>query len=236
MSCALVIDMHRCRFAVASIVALHPLVLFSAAWAQEPGEPMQPAPPAQPPPPQHPAQAHASSKDPERPAVRAEEGDWGMFFRFGGLATLIATNNTRNVGPLAETQVGMKYVFSEHWMMPFFAGFGYRNNSVENGPTDNEKAADVGAGVEYHFRIWRRISPFVGGQVGLGIADPNGAHQFKFGIGFGPVLGVEFYVADRVSLAAQYLLTFQVETQNQDHTAFQLSTLAGGALNLTFYF
>ena len=178
----------------------------------------------------------AHVEDPDMPVVRADAEDWSMFFRFGGLATMLAGNNTRTIDALMVTQVGMKYVPSEDTRIPFFLGFGIRHNAPDGGSGATDWGFDLGAGYEWHFRIWRRISPFFGLNGGLGLADPDGNNNLVFGLGLGPTMGVEYFIADRMSLTAQYLMTFQLEIQPEDHVAFQFSTLAGGALNLSWYF
>ncbi len=191
---------------------------------------------------EHHAAPAAEGAEQDHPIVRAKEDDWGMFFRFGGLATLLASNNTRNVNSLLVTQVGIKAVLSEKLMIPFFFGTGVRHISEDDGnDSQTDFGLDIGVGVEYHFRIWHRISPFIGGSLGFGISDPTGDSNMVIGIGIGPNLGVEYYVADRVSLAAQYLLVFQFENGQPPGstgklTTVQLSTLSGGAMNLNFYF
>lgn len=172
--------------------------------------------------------------------VRAEAGDFGMFFRFGGLGTLAATNNTRNVNALVITQVGLRMVLSEQLIIPMFLGLGLRSVDQPNMDANTDFGFDAGAGIEYHFRIWRRISPFVGASLGFGGSDPSGDNNGTWTIGLGPTAGVEYYVADRVSLTAQYLLTFQIDrsgTGADSHaTGVSFQTLAGGAMNLSFYF
>lgn len=160
-----------------------------------------------------------------------------MFFRFGGLGTMSASNNTRLINGLMLTQTGLRIVASESHVFPVFFGGGYRLVSPRLGDSEGDWGMDVGGGYEYHFRIWRRISPFVGFQLGVGISDPTGEENLVLGVGFGPTMGIEYYIADRVSLIAQYLLNFQVELVPSDEfAAFSVNTLAGGALNLVFYF
>lgn len=193
--------------------------------------PATPAPPAAPEPP-----AATASAD-EDPVVRAQEGDWGMFFRFGGLSTLTASNNTRDLNGMLVTQVGMRAVINDAWVVPFSFGTGVRSVNPE-GLSDAavDVGLDLGVGFEYHFRIWRRISPFVGLGVGFGFGDPEGNNNLVLGFGLGPSMGIEYYIADRVSLIAQYLLTFQVEVSPENYTGLSLNTLAGGAATLVFYF
>lgn len=215
-----------------------------------PGAPVRVAAPA-------PVAPAAPAADPDAPVVRAAAGNMGMYFRFGGLATLLADGNTRNVGPVAFTQVGLKFVLSESWMVPLYFSTGIRLDSVENAPDPNDADSgeetnwglEVGSGFEYHFRVWRRISPFFGLNVGVGFEDPTGEDNLKFGVGLGPILGVEYYIGDRVSLTAMYMVVIQIGYQEQpgaqgpfgptdsnDLTTFSFTTMAGGALNLTYYF
>ncbi|MCC7384295.1 MAG: hypothetical protein IT384_20790 [Deltaproteobacteria bacterium] len=198
--------------------------------------PTPPAPPEAPEAPEAPEPGATASAD-EVPVVRAREGDWGMFFRFGGLSTLTASNNTRDLNGMLVTQVGMRAVLDDAWVVPFSFGSGVRSVNPE-GLSDAavDVGLDLGVGFEYHFRIWRRISPFVGLGLGFGLGDPEGRNNFVLGFGLGPSMGIEYYIADRVSLIAQYLLTFQVEVSPENYTGLSLNTLAGGAATLVFYF
>jgi len=210
----------------------------------------------EPPRPPAPANQAPPSNQAEDPVVRAAEGNMGMYFRFGGLATLVAEGNTRSIGPLAFSQIGLKFVLSEKWMVPLYFSTGIRLDSPDYDPDPNDDQSpdttnwglEVGSGFEYHFRVWRRISPFLGVNVGLGFEDPTGETNLKIGVGMGPILGVEYYIADRVSLTAMYMVVIQIGYQEQpdmpgpsgptsnDLTTFVFSTMAGGALNLTYYF
>jgi hypothetical protein len=172
------------------------------------------------------------------PVVRADAENLGLFFRFGGLAGLTHSNTQVNVGPLLFNHVGMKYVFSEEWMLPMWFGTGVRIDSPSQGDSATNWGIGLGAGVEYHFRIWRRISPFFGGLFGLDMEDPTGESNLYFGVGLGPTLGVEYYIGDRLALTAMYMFMIQIMFQDgaTSNTTFGLSTLAGGALNITYYF
>jgi hypothetical protein len=188
------------------------------------------------------------------PVVRAAAGDLGIAFRFGGLATLDASGNSRAVGQSAVvlTQVGLKVVLNERWMLPLYFGTGVRVNSVSASAytgasaTTTDAGLDIGAGVEHHFRIWRRISPFAGASIGLTYSNPSGSSNDIIGFGAGAFLGIEYYIADRVSLAGQYMVAFQIahqsgssslsDTPTAAATSFAFQTLAGGALTLTCYF
>ena len=121
-------------------------------------------------------------------------------------------------------------------MIPIFFGFGARISSPEGGDSSGDIGFLLGGGLEYHFRIWRRISPYVGFGFGLGYSNPAGDDNGRFGVGMGPILGVEYYVFDHVSLQASYMMNLQIERSFGDETNTLLATQAGGALNLTFYF
>lgn len=207
----------------------------------EPPEPkLEPKPERKPEPkPEASARAGASTDSSgvpmDGPAVRALGGNWGIFFRFGGLATMTSTGNSDTDAGVLITQAGMRYVVNQNWIIPFWVGTGVLVQKQDNVDAQANWGLSAGGGFEYHFRIWRRISPLVGAQIGIGARDPSGSNNWVVGIGFGPVLGVEYYVADRVSLIAQYFFTLQFEFRDSrfDYT---MNTLAGGALNLVFYF
>src|SRR5262249_17285048 len=108
----------------------------ASAQEEEPSEPRieESSPPASPPPRSSGGERHGGRANQDAPVVvRAEEGDWGMFFRFGGLSTLLAGNNTRTVRALTVTQVGIEKVLGDDWQLPFFFGAGLRNNSPNVG-------------------------------------------------------------------------------------------------------
>ena len=257
------------RLVVVTLLAL----AAGPAWAQadqppptpEPAPPVAPpapAPPAPAPPPRAvdveapgrgaPALAAAPALAPDgSPVVRAVAGNLGFFFKLGGLATLDHSNTTRNVNALGFTQVGLKFVVSEKLMVPVYFGTGLQHSSAEtcsgvgpcNTATSTDMGIEAGAGLEYHFRIWRRISPFVGAGLGIGYVNPSGAANWNLGVGIAPYLGVEYYLGDRLSLTAEYMLTFEIGYQKSgvvgaetSTTTFAYRTLAGGALVVTYYF
>jgi hypothetical protein len=202
-----------------------------------------PAPKARPRPYRRPVRAAANNpKNPvDGPVVRAEGGNIGMYFLFGGLAGLTHSNVDRNIGALVFNRVGVKFVFSEKWMLPIWFGTGLRVDSVDAPGVDatTDWGIDLGAGFEYHFRIWRRISPFFGAGIGFDIQDETGSDNIRFGMGLGPTLGVEYYIGDRLSLSALYMFIIQLVYQDNpaaSTTTFGFSTLAGGAVTITYYF
>ena len=164
-----------------------------------------------------------------------------MQFTFGGLATLTTTNlNVPNTGTLLVTQVGLRMVRSESIIIPLFFGFG---TNVVDPPGDDNSAANlglrIGGGLEYHFRIWRRISPFLGGYGAFDYGNPTGSDNWSLGLTLLPTLGVEYYWGDRVSFIAQYFfgVAFQYQaTPGDGQIAFGISTSSGGSASICFYF
>jgi len=247
------------RLVVVTLLAL----AAGPAWAQadQPPPTPEPAPPAPPPTPAPAPAPPAPAPAPTlaapalapdgSPVVRAAAGNLGFFFKLGGLATLDHNNTSRNVNALGFTQVGLKFVVSEKLMVPVYFGTGLQHSSAETCPgmgpcntaTSTDMGIEAGAGLEYHFRIWRRISPFVGAGLGIGYVNPSGAANWNLGVGIAPYLGVEYYLGDRLSLTAEYMLTFEIGYQKSgvvgaetSTTTFAYRTLAGGALVITYYF
>lgn len=189
--------------------------------------------------------------DEDSPVVRpsGEEGNMGLFFRFGGLATMTAKGDSIATNSSAiNTQIGFKFVLSESMMIPIFFGTAIDVAKTEGEDGKNNFSMDFGAGMEYHFRIWRRLSPFFGALLKFGFYDPTQEDNLIFRFHVGPLIGVEYFIADRVSLAAAYMLMFSVvHTQigsDSSSTDFDMTTKAGqdvaastgGDLTLTFYF
>lgn len=178
--------------------------------------------------------------------VRAVGGNWGIFFRGGGLANLTLENEAMDVAGggdagLLIAQVGVRAVLNERWIIPFHVGMGARIVSPEFGDAETDFGLDVGGGFEYHFRIWRRISPFVGASLRLGVNDPagdapGGDGNWTIAFGLYPTMGVEYYVGDRVSLIMQYLMGVDMAFSDASTTVRLFNTRAGGALSVSFYF
>ena len=247
------------------------LLATPAAWAQgdqpppppplgdtgdEPGSGLDPEPtPATPTPPlPHVVKPAAPTQNPEQPVVRAKGKNMGMFFRFGGLATMSMTgSSSTTTGALITNEIGIKFVFSEKFILPIFFGFGLLVTSpaADGAESMTDWNLGLGVGAEYHFRIWRRISPFIGGLFKFGFTDQDGDENLIFGLALGPQLGVEYYIADRVSLTASYLFLIAVGFKDGDAggTTFGMGTKdqsvgsvtktaveSGGNLTLTAYF
>jgi hypothetical protein len=185
-----------------------------------------------------PAGAQEHSVRDDSPVVRASRGDIGMFFKFAGLATLGVDNPAPDVAGFIYHQVGLKFALTRRWMLPVFFGVGVNVHSGDNATLgkDVDWGLMLGTGFEYHFRIWRRISPFVGATIGFEFNDPRGSGNFRFATALGPQLGVEFFWADRSSLTAYYEMQLRVVRLQDAYTDVSLRTAAGGGLILTFYF
>ena len=232
-----------------ALVSCLTLLCANTAWAQ--GDQPPPPPPLgdtgdepsgidtdmAPPPPTTPTRvpaATALTKDPEQPVVRANGKNMGMFFKFGGFATMSATGPEIKTGSaLITNEVGVKFVFSEKFMLPIFFGMGVAVTKLEGADeSDTDWNMSLGAGVEYHFKIWRRISPFLGGIFKFGFSDPAGEAEkgkgLEFRVDLGPALGIEYYIADRISLTASYMFLIGIAWADSKHTKFEVGTKSSG--------
>jgi hypothetical protein len=219
------------RFVRAVVV---PILLLAAAPTRAQDTPA----PGPPPPAAAPAAPAASEA---APVVRAEPGNLGLFFRFGGLATLDLGGNSQTVnGNFILTEVGLKIVHTSQLVINLHFGTALRLQSPSPGGNAGDVGLAGGGGVEYHFRVWRRISPFIGFDATLGYVNPTGTDNWSIGFGVGPVLGIEYYLADRLSVTAEYMgliqITYDKTGANTSNTQVGFQTLAGGALILTWYF
>ncbi len=193
----------------------------------------------------------AKAANPNAPVVRATGKNMGMFFKFGGFATMTATGDLIKTGNAVLTnEVGIKFVFSEKFMLPIFFGMGVGVTKKEGADeSDTDWNMSLGAGVEYHFKIWRRISPFIGGVFKFGFSDPAGESNLIFNVNLGPALGIEYYIADRISLTASYMFLIGIAWADSQYTHFGLGTKnsvpavgtsvdlsSGGKLTITAYF
>lgn len=153
-----------------------------------------------------------SSASSASPVVTGQEGQWAFLFRFGGLAPFSFRGiNDFAVEPSTPTTAGT--LFTEFGMrkvlkkisIPFWAGLAMVNDTSRAGVSVSSTSFGVsgGVGVMYTFRAWRRIAPFIGGIATLQFIDPTGDRNWFLGFGVGPALGVEYYIADRLSLFAQ---------------------------------
>jgi len=173
------------------------------------------------------------------PVVRAGPGNWGMTFIFGGLAPLsVAGLGDQSLGDgLMFTEIGVRRVF-KRVVVPFSFGAGVSQRQ-STGATKPTVSAGLSASVAVlkGFRVWRRIAPYFGGFLHTHYVDAAGPNNWLVNISVGPILGIEYYLGDRVSLYGQGIVGVgpslsKTSIQWVAHTAIA----AGGQLGLTFYF
>jgi long-subunit fatty acid transport protein len=152
------------------------------------------------------------------------------------------------VGRALMAEVGIRYMLADKWALPFSFGAGLLNLSPNGG---GDASTDLGlsftVGFQRYFRTWRRIAPYFGAKLSMSYVDPSGEKNYFVRIGIGPALGIEYFIADRVSLSMEYnvFLSFQIEGDNASRAAgalggtvvaFNTSLWMGGQMALTFYF
>lgn len=212
--------------------------------AAAPPEPVAPAasPAAPAAAPSEPATAtpDASANPPDtRPVVRPAPGNWGLVFIFGGLAPLsiAGLNDVPLTSNLIFTEIGIRRVFRKV-TMTFSFGAGVAS-TPRSGVTPVRTSAGVSGSIAVvrGFRVWRRIAPYAGGFVHSHYIDAAGPGNWIVNVNVGPILGVEYFIADRVGLWGQGIIgvgpSFGKTTiQWVARTAVD----AGGHFGLTFYF
>jgi hypothetical protein len=191
------------------------------------------------------ARAQAPAAKPDSPVERPIAGDWGMSFAFGGLAPLSVGGLTSHgpgaaVAPLKRlffTEVGMRYMLDDRWALPFSVGIGMMSFNPSSGGSETDVGLSASVGFQRYFRIWRRIAPFFGAKLHIHYVDPTGDQNYLVQFAVGPVLGIEYFIGDRVSLAMQYELMIGVNVQDSATTVGLQSIVAmGGSMALSFYF
>ena len=197
--------------------------------------PTPPAPSSAPPP----APADPSNPPDTRPVVRAGPGNWGMTFIFGGLSpiSVAGLGDQQLADGVIFTEIGVRRVF-KRVVVPFSIGAGVtsRQNAGDLKPTI---AAGVSASVAVlrGFRVWRRIAPYYGGFVHTHYVDAAGPDNWLVNVSIGPILGIEYYLGDRVSLYGQGIVGIGPDIRKNSVLWGARATLAaGGQLGLTFYF
>lgn len=169
--------------------------------------------------------------------IRPHDGHWGMHFTFGGLAPMsIAGLNDIRINRLMFSELGVRRAFKNGWALPFSAGVGWVNNNPDQGESETDVGLSVSIGVRKSFRVWRRIAPYTGGDARVTYVDPTGPEHFVT-ISLGPNLGIEYFVADRVSLLLQG--DFSVALGISDgalQTDVATHVSGGGQMGLVFYF
>ena len=174
-----------------------------------------------------------------QPVIRAAPGNWGMTFIFGGLGPL----SVAGLGdqPLADglifTEIGVRRVFKK-FVLPFSFGAGIAHRT-RPGTSTPETAAGVSASIAVlkGFRVWRRIAPYTGAFLHTHYVDAPGPDNWLVNISVGPILGIEYFLADRVSLYGQGVFAIGPNlTKTSVQFVAQAVMAAGGQLGLTFYF
>lgn len=190
--------------------------------------------------------ANIYAQDAVKPAPAA--GTAGLLFTFSGLSNLGAGN--------FEGGFGGKYFFTKNLAVRGILNFtsaSQTDPSGMDGVADDEYTATVigvGAALEYHFG-YKRVSPYLGGGVGFRTAstefseegrtiknNSNGLNvngtTFSAGTAlevFG-LMGVEFFLFDELSLAAEYRLgfeSFSAADQEVEQEGFDTITTEGGS-------
>ena len=180
----------------------------------------------------------ANGPDGHREIVRAEAGNWGMQFVFGGLAPMsIAGVNRFAVNRLLFSEIGVRRVF-KRVVLPFSVGLGvFHQNPDGSAGNQNDFGLSASMGVLVPFRVWRRIAPYVGGSFHIRYLDPTGDNNWLVGFSIGPLLGIEYYVAHRVSLLLQANATLGINIfDSLTQIGANTNISAGGQMGLVFYF
>lgn len=181
---------------------------------------------------------HDDEDDDDEPVERFQPGQWGMQFTFGGLAPMtIGGLRDFGVNRLLFTELGFRRVLGESWVMPFSVGAGVFHHNPDSGDSQNDVGLAASFGLQRYFRVWRRIAPYAGGRMRFGYSEPNGRANWMVGFGLGPVIGIEYFVRDRVSLSLQGDAQVGI-TQYSGLLQVELATRvdAGGQMGLVFYF
>lgn len=176
----------------------------------------------------------------ERPSAKM----WGMQFTFGGLAPMsIGGLSEQAANRLLVSELGFRRVLSERWTLPFSIGAGVFSHRAEGvDPTsavdpENDVGLAASFGVQRYFRVWRRIAPYTGGRIALQYLEPDGRANWMVNVGIGPMIGVEYFVADRVSLLLQGEALFNTSIfDGLVQIEFATQIVAGGQTGLVFYF
>jgi len=212
--------------------------------AASPVAPVAPPPPVAPatvaPPPAVPAPVVTPAQPPDtQPVLRAAPGNWGMTFIFGGLAPLsLGGLGDRKIGDgLLFTEIGVRRVF-KRVVIPFSFGAGI-SRAQPDGTTAKTTSAGVSASIAVlkGFRVWRRIAPYWGAFFHTHYIHSGGAGNWLLNFSVGPILGIEYFLADRVSLYGQGIFGIGPDITRSTVSVNASSAIAaGGQLGLTFYF
>ncbi len=187
-------------------------------------------------------QSKPSSESAVSPVVTSKPGDFALTFTFGGLGNMnVGGTNSAKVGNMMFSELGARAVLKSV-IIPFSLGVGITNNLPDAGDSRTDFGLSASVGILKQFRVWRRIAPYFGGMFHLHYLDPSTPPNapntdYQVQIALGPVLGVEYFIADRVSLYMQGQLLLGLSfTDAVIETQFLTNLLAGGQLGLAVYF
>jgi hypothetical protein len=173
-----------------------------------------------------------------QPVVRAAPGNWGMTFIFGGLAPLSigGLGDLPLTDSLMFTEIGVRRVF-KRVVIPFSFGAGVAHKKTQGESPVYSAGFSASVAVLKGFRVWRRIAPYAGAFLHTHFIDSRGPGNWLFNVTVGPILGIEYYLADRVSLYGQGVFGIgpSIGKGTVDFVA-RAAMAAGGQLGLTFYF
>lgn len=216
--------------------ALSLCTLAGTAYAgQEPGiDPTIPPPSATP--------STPSGPPDDNTVVRAAPGNWAFSFLFGGLGNMnVGGQNNLKVANVLFTEFGARAVIGSV-IIPFSAGLAIGANVPKMGDSSTDFGISGTVGVMKTFRVWRRIVPQFGGSFHFHYLDPATPamapnNDWQVNISLGPVIGVEYYIADRLSLLAQGTFQFGIGiTDPVAQIGLATAITGGGQLGLNFYF
>ena len=175
--------------------------------------------------------------DGERKVKTREDGDWAMSFVFGGLAPMsISGINDFTVNRLLFSELGFRKVLPKV-VIPFSVGAGVFSHR----PSGTSSLGDVGLAASFavlaDFRRGKRVIPHAGAALHLHYVEPSGPSNYLINIALGPVIGIEYFFASRVSLLLQGKLNIGFNILD-GLTQVDVATLvaAGGQMGLSFYF
>ena len=173
------------------------------------------------------------------PVLRPRPGHWGMTFIFGGLAPLSVAGlgDQLLIDDLIFTEIGVRRVF-KRFVLPISFGAGVVHRRDVDGARPSV-AAGIGFSIAIlkGFRVWRRIAPYYGAFIHTHYVDAPGRDNWLVNLAVGPILGIEYFIAERVSLYGQAVIAVG-PTFAKDSLEFAAHAVmaAGGQLGLTFYF
>lgn len=155
----------------------------------------------------------------EEPYFRAKSGDQALLFSLKGLNVLTAGN--------FDGGLGYQVYFANHWAFRFGLGLNYGNETIpkpegfENDFDSTSFGFDLMPAVRYNIAASGNIEAYIGlaGLVSLRNITKDGVgfgslnmSRHETSLGFGLILGAEWFAWKNVSLAAEYQLMYKKTT------------------------